>query len=89
MVRVSGVIYKYPLELGVTLLDLPLGAEVLEVQVQDGMPVMWVLVPADIHAVETRLFRPYGTGQGVDSNPRKFIGTFQLGGFVGHLFEEF
>lgn len=80
-------IWKYPVRSGVTSLTLPYGSHVLDVQVQDGQPVMWVQVDTDQHNV-TRKFVVYGTGHPMPAVTRQHIGTFQLSGYVFHLFEE-
>lgn len=86
-------IYKYPLPCMDTFFaDLPKGAEILTVQVQNGTAAFWAI--CDLLAEkEFRKFEVVGTGHELRdlnrSADRKYIGTFQLygGGFVGHLFE--
>ncbi|MGH9522211.1 MAG: DUF7352 domain-containing protein [Terriglobales bacterium] len=70
-------------------IEMPRGAELLNVQVQHGIPVMWaVVVPG--RQVEKRTFRIVGTGHILAQSDAEFdyLGTFQLGDFVGHVFEE-
>ena len=70
--------------------ELPVGAEILCVQVQHGKPQMWVKCSPHGGKVEPREFRIYGTGHMLaEMTNHKYIGTFQLdgGAFVGHLFE--
>lgn len=82
-------IYKYPVRIDdVQTIDLPQGAQVLSVQVQDGSPYIWACVnPSAVS--EPRQFHLYGTGHPIEDLLR-FIGTFQLfgGRLVYHLFEE-
>lgn len=84
-------IYKYPLPIeDVVSIDMPVGAEVLTVQMQRGEPQLWALVPIDTWAPkERRLFRVAGTGHPIGSKVRRYIGTFQLlnGDLVFHVFE--
>jgi len=68
-------------------IEMPIGAKFLSIQSQDGKPVMWFLVNAAM-SKEFRRFRVIGTGQefNIDQTDQ-YLGTFQIGGFVGHLFE--
>ncbi len=69
-------------------LELPLGAEVLTVQMQNGFPEMWALV--DPEAVKSkRTFVLVGTGHSIHEDARlDFVNTFQPHeGLVFHLFE--
>ena len=78
-------IWKYEVS-PVTELDMPAGAEVLDLQVQNGVPAMWALV--DPNAVKVkRFFRMYGTGHEMPNNPGKYVRTFQTQGLVFHVFE--
>jgi len=72
-------------------LEIPKGAEILCVQ-QDQKtfkPCILALVDTE-KETEERFFELFGTGNpvhvdmGVD---RKYLGTYQKGEFVGHLFE--
>lgn len=73
------------------LIQMPEGAKVLCVQVQNETPCIWAKVdPGTKVPVEVREFRVYGTGHNIDeSEALEYVGTFQLlgGSFVGHLFE--
>lgn len=85
-------IWKYPL--GVTDIQdvpMPIGAEVLSVQIQHGMPCIWAIVDT-AGKTEHRVFKMYGTGHPLTINEKDnevFIGTFQVnaGALVFHLFE--
>ena len=79
---------------GTFTLELPIGATPLHVDVQQRaphMPSMWVLLDDDEdRAVQKRKFLFAGTGaQGSEPPAAKseYIGTFQDGGFVWHIFE--
>ena len=83
-------IWKYQLEItGLTFLDIPKGAEFLSMQVQNGLPCMWFLVENEQER-ERRVFVVKTTGAELWEDPgvQRYIGTFQTGGFVGHVFEE-
>lgn len=85
-------IFKYELKLEDSqTVALPLGARVLTVKEQKGVPCIWCMVNPD----ETRIleceFRIVCTGQEIsetESDRLNYIGTFFLasGSFVGHLF---
>jgi hypothetical protein len=80
-------IYKYPLAPHPPL-ELPKNAEVLTVQTQCGAPMMWVLLDPEAPTV-SREFDAYPTGGDIDPVYTKgeYIGTFQAGGEVFHVFE--
>ena len=80
-------IWKYTLEPDSTI-DMPIGAEVLAVDEQRGEPQVWALVDPSANT-EKRRFVVYGTGQTMDNNPGRYIGTLQLlgGTYVFHVFE--
>ena len=67
---------------------MPVGAEVLSVQTQGGIPVMWAVVDSEFD-VEVRGFCLRGTGHPLDGDEGRFVGSFQLlgGSLVYHLFE--
>lgn len=95
------MIFKYALPVRTTVLQLPIGAEILTVQTQRFQsetadylePVIWAIVDPSAD-VEERHFSTFGTGhllpeENGDYN-YGYIGTYQLynGGFVGHVFEK-
>lgn len=84
-------IYKYPITQpkGLISIEMPAGAEVLTVQVQNEVPCIWALVGPDAPPT-MRGFRMYGTGHEIDHENMPYVGTFQLvgGSLVFHLFEE-
>ena len=83
-------IWKFQIDDGVA--EMPEGAHVLSVGVQDGKIMAWALVDTDAPK-EGRLFRIYGTGMllGPLSTARayesRFLGTVFSGPFVWHVFE--
>ena len=83
-------VFKYELDPSTQKLELPVAAQVLTVQVQNGCPYIWALVDETLTTTETRYFPIYGTGHRMRSGPRTYVGTFQLesGALVFHVFEE-
>ncbi len=67
---------------------MPADARFLDLQVQDGVPVMWWSVPHH-HEPQAewplRTFTIAVTGGPGHSEGLHYVGTFQLGGFVGHV----
>lgn len=83
-------VYKYPVSLDDYFqLDLPYGAEILSVQVQQEEVYLWALIDKKEDLIVTRKFRLAGTGHLISEPNLKFIGTFQSdnGYLVFHLFE--
>ncbi len=91
-------IYKYPIKAqNAQKVTMPIGAEILSVQVQNNEPFLYALVNPDNQS-EERFVRTYPTGGNVPVEmglELKYIGTFILndpshttGTFVGHLFEQ-
>ena len=83
-------IYKYPLEVtDLQVFTMPTGGQILSVQVQNGIPCLWVLVK-ELHKREVRRIRIIGTGNPIGEDEHlTFIGTFQMegGSLVFHVFE--
>lgn len=92
----KNTIWKYPLplrvagpiaEIGRFTLSLPVDARPLSVGLQGEDPMLWVLVDGSVPLTD-HAFVLAGTGQVVEfvGNGPVFLGTFQVGWFVGHLF---
>ena len=84
-------ILKYPLDLrygAIHPVDMPIGAIILTVQVQYGVPCVWALCDDALPKVRRHIVL-YGTGQDLPNNPGKYIGTVQFnnGGLVFHVFD--
>lgn len=82
-------IWKYPLRTtDAQAINMPAGAELLTIQVQNGEPCVWALVDpkAPGHFVTLSI---YGTGHPVDTHG-EYVGTYQLGdgALVFHVFRE-
>lgn len=83
----SRKIFKYPVPIEEeTTLRIHRGAEVLSAQVQGRSLCLWCLVDP-LADVETRTFRTYGTGQELPEGLGSHVVTYQLDGFVWHVFE--
>jgi len=78
-------VWKYPLFMGLTELELPAGAKVLHVEEQSGIPHIWALVDTEAEK-EPRHFLIRGTGHNVDED-LTYVGTWQAPPYVWHLFE--
>lgn len=88
-------IFKYEIPIDDTFtLDLPENGnfKILDVQVQNGTPVVWILIDESVRKSIVHFYL-IGTGNPIDDNIheylRNYIGTFQLNEFVGHLFYRF
>lgn len=86
-------IHKYPVEIKKeNIIPMPKGAQVLTVQLQNGLPYVWALVDPKAPQVN-RSIEIYGTGHDIPDieTVRLYIGTFQSSGgiFVFHVFERF
>jgi hypothetical protein len=82
-------IYKYPFSIDDSvIITMPVGAEILTVQVQHRVPCIWALVDPEAPKVD-RYFRVAGTGHSLPENPGKYVGTFQQleGNLIFHVFD--
>lgn len=87
------VIYKYPLgkiqHNSVIEIEMPKGAKVLDIQMQNGDPVVWAIVNPK-HSLRKRVFHVFGTGFEMHDYEKKHydhINTVQDGLLVWHIFE--
>lgn len=83
-------IWKFPFDVDDRVgIDMPKGAKLLAVQLQGDTPCLWAEVDPGAKK-ESRLFAVFGTG---NQMPREmgysdvYVGTFQEGPFVWHLYE--
>ncbi|MEO9145089.1 MAG: hypothetical protein ABI237_05980 [Ginsengibacter sp.] len=81
-------IFKYKLEMVLfQTVEMPQGAEILCIQMQNESPCIWALVEPNATVTE-RTFQMVGTGQDIgDYGERKYLGTIQLNVYVFHCFE--
>jgi len=83
------VIWKWALPIqDVVVIDMPVDAQPLTVQVQNGGPQLWAMVDPDVEW-GSRTLRIYGTGHPIHEAPGQYIGTFQFanGALVFHVFD--
>jgi hypothetical protein len=79
-------IWKYKVE---NVIEMPIDAEILSVQIQNGQmfnACIWAKVNPE-NELEKRQFVVIGTGHTFDDSDMEYIGTYQDGPFVWHLFE--
>lgn len=71
-------------------IEMPVGARILHVGVQDDQPWIWALCAPEAAQGRTgkRLIYVRGTGHELGDAPSEHLGTFMLydGRFVGHVF---
>lgn len=82
-------VFKYSLSSHkISEVQLPAGAKVLRIDLQNGSTFIWALVDTDA-PTEIRTFEIYGTGHQIPDGNRTFINTFFVhdGEFVFHAFE--
>lgn len=66
---------------------MPVGAEIISVQMQNGTPCIWAIVPLGA-PTELRSFITIGTGHDFeDAFTGWHIATYQTGPYVWHVFE--
>ena len=86
----SRVIWKFGFDIrSDVVIEMPLGAKVISVQVQHGIPYIWAIVDPTAKVVG-RNFKIYGTGHTMKDNLDLFeyIGTFQMAGgdYIWHMY---
>ena len=79
-------IWKFEATIG-GVITLPVGAQMLDIQVQHGVPMIWALVDPDAAKADMHV-SIYGTGHHLPDDPGRYIGTFQVqgGNLVFHAF---
>lgn len=86
----SMMIFKYDLSAeDLQTLKLPVGSELLTVQIQDGAPRLWAVVDAEETRTEDHIVGVALTGHPIPWGVEKHLGTVQIPttGFVYHFFE--
>lgn len=82
------VIHKFPVPYGTHgNLRLPASAQVLTVQMQNGVPQLWAVVTADAPPSSHRGIFIIGAGFELPAETGNYIATFQDGPYVWHVFE--
>ena len=82
-------IWKYEIIISdVVYVEMPDGAQLLSVQLQNDVPYIWAKVNTSKPPCK-RIFRIYGTGHVHDKINGAFLGTIQLNGgtLVFHVFD--
>ncbi len=82
-------IWKFPLQtIDEQVIEVPVGAELLTVQIQNGEPCLWARVDTN-ELVELRKIAIHGTGHELPDTTRKYIDTYQMAGdsLIFHVFE--
>jgi len=86
----SDTIWKFELKtIDEQYIEVPEGAEMLNVQVQNGVPCLWVRIDPAAERFK-RCIVTHGTGHRMPSTiDEQYIGTYQLqgGAIVLHVFE--
>jgi hypothetical protein len=83
-------IYKYQLSLNdVDVILLPVGSDILTIQMQDNNICMWALVDTSEQRMVSRHIYTFGMGHSIDPTLKlKHISTYQIGSYlVYHAFE--
>ena len=81
-------IHKYTLQLTEwQSIQMPAESKILTIQMQNGVPCMWVEVDTSLQSV-TRKFLTVGTGHAINDEV-VYLGTYQLysGGLIMHVME--
>ena len=68
---------------------MPASAEILSLQIQDGIPCIWAKVNSEEIPSDCD-FRWFGTGQPLPDNvsDMEYVGIIQYSGLVFHLFKK-
>lgn len=83
-------IWKFPLKVADTqVIDIPMPADILTIQMQGETPCLWALVNPDAEEKAIKAIAIFGTGHPLPDRAMTYIGTFQLhgGALVFHVFE--
>ena len=89
----NNVVYKYslkPFRSTRQLVRMPMGAEILDAQFQDGQFVMWASLYDSYeqrNLKEDRAFVILYTGEVTKHRIRQHLATLQMHGLVYHIFE--
>jgi hypothetical protein len=81
-------VYEYDLTvIGQQIIEMPVGANLLTVQLQHGNLKLWAAVDSNIMTKRSIII--IGTGYEISYTPKKYIGTFQMmnGNLVFHVFD--
>lgn len=76
--------YRLPSPGEASFVEMPKGAELLDVAAQDGIPYVWARIHPGQPTVR-RYIRVYATGEPIDGYP-DYVGTFRIEWTVWHVF---
>ena len=82
-------VFKYRLHItDILYIDMPKGAKMLDVQMQNGYVCLWALCDEN-NAQQERQIAIYGTGHPMPDYPGEYVATFQMddGALVFHVFD--
>jgi hypothetical protein len=81
-------IWKYTLRTKRSVIEMPAGAKLLDVQMQHGACCLWALID-ETAPMESRTIALYDTGELLPDEPGNYIATVQMHGgvLVSHAFE--
>jgi hypothetical protein len=83
------VIYKYELQIkSQQVIEIPRQSKFLTLQLQDGVPCVWLEVNTNNTNTTQRVFKMHGTGHEFVNNLDVYLGTVLINGFVWHYYEE-
>lgn len=82
------VVWKYQISNMLVRHEMPKGAEFLSVQTQHGIPVLWARVDPEAPKVERQFHVLPTGGETYGFESFKYLGTFQTGDLVWHVFVE-
>lgn len=83
----SRIVFKYKIDISGFQLDLPEGAKILKIDLQAGVPQMWIMFDENKRTRPSK-FSVYGTGHEIRPESVLHVGTFQQEGFVWHVFRD-
>jgi hypothetical protein len=79
-------IWKFPIEItDEQVIEVPKVNRPLDVQIQSGTPCIWMAVDPDSPRIQVKA-RVFGTGHPGVTPDMDYIGTFQFGPLVFHVF---
>jgi hypothetical protein len=79
-------IWKFPLKItDRQTITVPMFHKILTVQMQNGVPTVWVLVDPETEEIQVE-FTIVGTGNPTDVSACDYVGSVQERGFVWHVF---
>lgn len=86
-------IFKYKIEIKDEFyIEMSRGSFILDIQIQGNIPFMWV-VTNDLGKIIKRKFKTFNTGEDLPFNSfpndeYEYIGSYQLEGYIFHVFEQ-